>query len=119
MWVVKALWKAGLKVLVIDDDAVVISHCERNRIPCLRGDGTDSQLLQRAGIHEARFVIANLPRPKDTLKVVRQANETPVVARVFEAGEEAAVREAGGIPVSSSQAAFEKFLDWFEKTRGA
>jgi len=117
MWVVKALRKAGLRVLVIDDDAAVITHCERSRIPCLRGDGTDLQLLRRAGIHEARFVIANLPRPIDTMKVVRHAERTPVVARVFEASEEAAVREAGGIPVSSSQAAFQKFLDWFEKTQ--
>jgi len=116
MWVVKALRKAGLRVLVIDDDASVIGQCERSRVASVRGDGTDPQVLARAGIEQARLVIVSLPRVVDVLKIIEQAGDVPVVARVFEAFEEASVRDAGGIPVSSSRAAFEKFLEWFDKT---
>ena len=115
MWVVKELQDAGHQVLVIDDDASVIAGCERNRIACLRGDGCDPRLLRRAGVQEARLVVATLPRPADVVKIVRFAGRVPVVARIFEAEDAREVAEAGGFPILSSEAALEKFLDWFDK----
>ncbi|MEI6280198.1 MAG: cation:proton antiporter [Verrucomicrobiae bacterium] len=116
MWIVKELRDAGHHVLVIDDDASVIAGCERNRIPCLRGDGSDPRILRRAGAKEARLIVATLPRPADVVKIARFAGEVPVVARIFDAGDARAVEEAGGFPVLSSEAALEKFLEWFDKS---
>jgi len=116
MWVVKELKNAGHQLLVIDDDASVIAGCERNRIPCLRGDGSDPRVLQRAGAQEARLIVAALPRPADVVKIARFAGKVPVVARIFDAGDARAVAEAGGLPVLSSEAALEKFLEWFDKS---
>jgi len=117
MWLAKDLQKAGHQILVIDDDASVIHHCEKARIPCLRGDGTDPRMLARAGLTDARMILVNLPRPVDVLKVLRQANGVvPVVARAFEQKDIALIEANGGIPVSSADAAFEKFMEWFDKT---
>jgi len=115
MWVVRELQSAGHHVLVIDDDTSVIANCERNRIACLRGDGSDPRVLRRAGAKDARLIVASLPRPADVLKIVRFAGDVPVVARVFDAGDAREVEEAGGFPVLSSEAALEKFLEWFDK----
>ncbi len=116
MWLVKDLHKAGHQVLVVDEDASVIAHCEKSRIACLRGEGTDPRLLQRAGIRAAQLVLVNLPRPMDAVKIVREAAGTRVIARVFEEADAARVQEAGGIPVSTAEAAFNHFYEWFEKT---
>jgi CPA2 family monovalent cation:H+ antiporter-2 len=116
MWVVKELKDAGHHVLVIDDDASVIAGCERNRIPCLRGDGSDPRILRLAGAREARLIVATLPRPTDVMKIIRFAGDVPVVARIFDAEDAQAVQEAGGFPVLSSEAALEKFLEWFDKS---
>jgi len=116
MWVVKELQASGYRVLVIDEDARVIDGCERNRIACLRGDGSDPKLLRRAGAHEAKLVIANLPRPADIVKIVKYVSEVPVVARVFESIDAGRIQRAGGFPILSSDAALKKFLTWFDKT---
>jgi len=115
MWVVKELQDAGHRVLVIDDDASVIAGCERSRIACLRGDGCDPRLLRRAGLAEARLVVATLPRSADVIKIIKLAADVPVVARVFEEEDARAVEQAGGFPVLSSEAALEKFLEWFDR----
>jgi len=116
MWVIKELQNHGYRVLVIDEDSSVIATCERARIACLRGDAGDPRLLRRAGVSEARLVIATLPRPTDIIKVVEHAAPAPVIARIFEEADAREVRRAGGHPVLSSEAAMRKFLDWFEKT---
>jgi FAD/FMN-containing dehydrogenase len=90
-------------------------RCERNRIACLRGDGSDPLVLRRAGAKDARLIVVSLPRPADVLKIVRFAGDVPVVARIFDAGDAREVQEAGGFAVLSSEAALEKFLEWFDK----
>jgi len=119
MWVVKELQDAGHQVLVIDDDTSVIAGCERSRIACLRGDGCDPRLLRRAGLKDARLIVATLPRAADVVKVVQLAEGVPVVARIFEEDDARIVRAAGGHPVLSSEAALEKFLEWFDRGNGA
>lgn len=119
MWVTKELQNHGYKVLVIDEDSSVIATCERAKIACIRGDGSDPRLLRRAGIHEAKLVIATLPRPADIVKIVRYAKPVPVIARIFEQADANAVVRAGGHPVLTSEAAMQKFLGWFEKSEPA
>jgi Trk K+ transport system NAD-binding subunit len=100
---------------VIDDDTSVIAGCERNRIACLRGDGCDPRLLRRAGVKEARLIVATLPRAADVVMIFQLADCVPVVARIFEEEDARQVRAAGGHPVLSSEAALEKFLEWFDR----
>ena len=113
MWVLRPLQAAGMTVLVVDDDPQVISDLDRKGIPCLRGDGSDADTLERAGARHARFVVASMRRAGDAHAVIAAAPGVPVLARVFEDGEAEAVRRLGGIPVSSAEAAAAEFMKWF------
>jgi CPA2 family monovalent cation:H+ antiporter-2 len=113
MWSIKPLRAQGEEVLVVDDDAVVCAELERRGIPVMRGDGSEKEVLEKAGAARAKLVIASMRRPGDALKVLEHVREVPVVARVFEEHEADLIRSAGGIPVLNSQAAAETFIEWF------
>jgi CPA2 family monovalent cation:H+ antiporter-2 len=116
MWVVKPLRQAGHKVLVIDDDPVVIEQLKRMKISCLRGDGADEKVLDMAGAGRARMILASMRRVEDTERVLRHVEGVPVVARVFERFEADAVRRLGGTPILNSLAAADTFTEWFDKS---
>lgn len=116
MWVVKPLQQAGHKLLVVDDDPVVIEQLTRMNIGCLRGDGADEKVLDMAGASRARLILASMRRVEDTERVLRHVTGVPVVARVFETIEAEAVRRLGGTPVLNSMAAADTFTEWFDKT---
>lgn len=113
MWSIKPLRAQGEEVLVVDDDAVVCAELERRGIPVMRGDGSEKEVLEKAGAAHAKLVIASMRRAGDALKVLEHVHDVPVVARVFEEHEAALIRAAGGIPVLNSQAAAETFIEWF------
>ncbi len=113
-WVLRPLLAADVPVLVVDDDPVVIEDLDRKGIPCLRGDGADEHLLDRAGASRARFIVASMRRAADAAKVLAHTGgAVPVLARVFEDDDAECIRRLGGIPVSNSEAAAEEFLKWF------
>jgi hypothetical protein len=116
MWVIKPLQQAGHKLLVVDDDPVVIEQLKRMKIPCLRGDGADEKVLDMAGAGRARMILASMRRVQDTERVLRHVKGVPVVARVFERFEADAVRRLGGTPILNSLAAADTFIEWFDKT---
>jgi CPA2 family monovalent cation:H+ antiporter-2 len=116
MWVVKPLQQAGHKLLVVDDDPVVIEQLQRMKIPCLRGDGADEKVLDMAGAGRARMILASMRRVEDTERVLRHVQGVPVVARVFERFEAEAVRRLGGTPILNSLAAADTFTEWFDKS---
>lgn len=116
MWVVKPLQQAGHKLLVVDDDPVVIEQLKRMNIACLRGDGADEKVLDMAGAGRARLILAAMRRVADTERVLRHVKGVPVVARVFERSEADTVRRLGGTPVLNSLAAADTFTEWFDKT---
>lgn len=113
MWVLRPLLKAGVPVLVVDDDPVVIAELDREGVPCLRGDGSDEHVLDRAGASKARLILASMRRVGDAEKVLAHTRGVPVLARVFEEEDAERIRNAGGIPVSNSEAAADGFLAWF------
>lgn len=114
-WVLKALQEEGRDVFVIDDDPAVIAHLEANRIPCLRGDGSDPYVLAAAGADEARVVLCAMRRTADAEKVLRAlGGKVPVMARVFEKSEADRIRGLGGIPILNSSASAARFLDWLQ-----
>lgn len=115
MWTLRPLQQADVPVLVVDDDPVVIEELREKGIACIRGDGGDEKLLQRAGAAEARLVVASMRRIADAEKVLSHVRDVPVLVRVFEDSDARRIHELGGIPVSTSEAAAEEFFKWFQK----
>jgi Kef-type K+ transport system membrane component KefB len=115
MWVVKPLQKAGHDLLVIDDDPAVIIQLEKLGIPCLRGDGADEKILQKANAAKAKLILASMRRVQDTAKLLALVKDIPVVVRMFEDRDAQAIQALGGIPILNSQAATETFMEWFSK----
>jgi hypothetical protein len=113
MWTVKPLRAQGERLLVVDDDVVVCSELEHRGVAVMRGDGSDPDVLEKAGARKAKLIIASMRRAGDALKVLDHVRGVPVVARVFEQEDADIIRAAGGIPVLNSLAAAEVFDDWF------
>jgi hypothetical protein len=116
MWAVKPLLKAGHDVLVVDDDPIVIEQLQKSQIPCIRGDGADEKVLERAGAAHAKVVIASMRRVVDAEKMLRRISKAPVLVKVFEDEEAEKIRRLGGIPILNSAAAADTFMEWYEKT---
>lgn len=114
MWVLRPLLSAGVPVLVVDDDPAVIAELDLKGVPCLRGDGADEHVLERAGAEKARLIIASMRRLSDSSKVLRMVPGVPVFVRVFEDGDAGLVRSLGGTPISNAEAAVAEFQKWFE-----
>jgi CPA2 family monovalent cation:H+ antiporter-2 len=114
MWTVKPLLAQGEEVLVVDDDVVVCGELNRRGVSVMRGDGSDPDVLDKAGAKNAKLIIASMRRAGDALKVLDHVHGVPVVARVFEQEDAKEIEAAGGIPVLNSLAAAEVFDKWFD-----
>lgn len=113
-WIYKPLKEAGIEVLVVDDDAQVLSQLRDMGVRCRRGDATDLHTLQAIHADKALLIIATLRRPMEVLPALRFAKGVPTFVRVFEEPEAEIIRKNGGTAVSSSEAALEVFLAWFD-----
>ncbi|MCB1105466.1 MAG: cation:proton antiporter [Cephaloticoccus sp.] len=114
MWVVKPLLAAGHRLLVVDDDPVIITMLERQGIPCQQGDAADSRVLLRAGAREAKLVLVATRRARDAEAIIRLLPGVPVIVRVFEEFEARRIEAAGGTAVLNSLAAADTFMAWFD-----
>jgi Kef-type K+ transport system membrane component KefB len=114
MPLLETLVLSGNDVFVVDEDPSVIENLIRNEVLCMRGDISDNEVLTRAGIDRARIVISLARRTGDNFLALERAGEVPVIVRVFEEFEAVQIRERGGIAVSTSDAAAEAFLEWFD-----
>src|SRR5690606_2661088 len=72
------------RVIVIDDDPAVIEALREGDVECIRGDGSDFEVLRRAGAGDARIVISTMRRPRDSLHLLRRTRGVPVLVRVFD-----------------------------------
>ncbi len=114
MWTLRPLTEAGWKVVVIDDDPAVVAQLARNGVACIRGDGSDPRVLDRASARRARAILAATPRPSDSEKILRHtAAHTTVLVRTFEDHDAERIRALGGIPILNSLATAETFMKWF------
>lgn len=114
----KPLQEAGQEVVVVDEDAVVVQRLRRTGVPCLRADASDPDALRRVRARRARVIVCTVRRLGDAEKILAYVEESrpTTLVRVFD--EEAAerVRELGGVPVESSHAAADSFMEWFALT---
>ena len=63
----------GIPVVAVDRDDVAEQRLEERNHPNIRGDATDDDVLQRAGITRARALAATLPHDADNLFVTLSA----------------------------------------------
>lgn len=117
MNLVAPLREQGENVLVVDDDETACLKLEGLGVPVLRGDGADQDILEQAGAAQAKVIVVSMRRVGDSLKVLKQVKGVPVLALVFEEDETEPVRAAGGIPILTSDATAEKFLEWFHSAK--
>ena len=111
----ETLLGAGHSVVVVDDDPAVIESLREGDVPCIRGDGSDFDVLDRAGAKNAEIIISTMRRPRDSLHLLRRVRDVPVLVRVFDADEERRIARHGGIPISYAEAATEDFLEWLDQ----
>ena len=117
---VETLFASGYEVVVVDDDPDVVARLREADVPVIRGDATDSKVLAEARAGGARLITSTLRRPEDSRRVLELVSGVPVLVRVFEEEDAAAVRQLGGTPVLYSDAAASRMLHWyFAELRGA
>jgi len=114
----ETLLTAGLRVVVIDDDPAVIESLREGDVECFRGDGSDFEVLRRAGAAQAAIVISTMRGARDNLHLLGQVPDVPVLVRVFDPEDASRIERAGGIPISYADAATEDFLSWLDQTAG-
>lgn len=74
--VIHELVSVGEKIVVIDQSRELLEDLERDDILCITGDATDDEVLERAGIHRARGIVAALDDDKTNMFVVVSARQT-------------------------------------------
>jgi len=115
MPLLETLLTAGHEVVVVDDDPAVIDRLAEGDVTAIRGDGSDYDVLRRAGAEEARVVISTMRRVRDAELVVRRLPNVPVLVRVFDDADGRRVEELGGIAVRYADAAADDFSRWLDQ----
>ena len=111
----ETLTAAGHDVVVVDDDPSVIASLQEGEVKCIRGDGSDFEVLRRAGAAEASVIISTMRRPRDSLHLLRRVRGVPVLVRVFEEGDGRRIARGGGIPIAYADAATDDLIAWLEQ----
>jgi CPA2 family monovalent cation:H+ antiporter-2 len=91
--VADALLRAGARHVVVEEQERVVGGLRRRGEPAILGDATRPDVLQRAGIENARLVVITAPEPfraRRIVDVAREANPAVAVAvRTHSAAEQA------------------------------
>jgi Kef-type K+ transport system membrane component KefB len=113
--ILETLMTAGHDVLVVDDDPAVIEALRDGDVPCIRGDGSDFEVLRMAGAEQAGVIISTMRRPRDSLHLLTRVHDIPVLVRVFDDEDADRIEHHGGIPISYAAAATDDFLAWLDQ----
>jgi CPA2 family monovalent cation:H+ antiporter-2 len=114
-WVIRPLVQSGLRMVIVDQDAVIIAQLRSEGHECIRGDASDEKVLQLAGADRARFILVSLDQVGEIVKIIEHVGgKVPVFARTFEIAAAKKIEAAGGIPILNSTAAADRFMSWFE-----
>jgi len=94
----------GVDFVIIDKRDNVISRVRENRdLLYIKGDATNEEVLQQAGIYEARALIATTPNDADNVFVVLTARSMnpglTVISRASEMGSQMKLKRAGATNV--------------------
>jgi Kef-type K+ transport system membrane component KefB len=105
----------GQEVAVVDDDPAVVSRLVELEIPCVRGEASDFEVLDRVNARTARVISSTIRRPEDNRRLLDYVRGVPVIVRVFEESDAEWIRARGGTPVLYSEAAAERFFAWYDR----
>jgi Kef-type K+ transport system membrane component KefB len=118
MPLLETLLTSGHEVVVVDEDPAVIERLHEGEIACIRGDGSDRDVLQIANAQRARLIISTMRRTSDNESLLRFVDGVPVLVRVFEPVDAEQIRALGGSPILYSKAAADDLLRWLEQAEG-
>jgi CPA2 family monovalent cation:H+ antiporter-2 len=101
--VARGLKRAGLPVIVIEQDWHLVRELRRDQIAAIYGDGSNSFVLEAAHPENARIVVVTLPDFGGTRAAVQNAHrsnpEALIVARAQRSTDDVKLREAGATAV--------------------
>lgn len=104
----------GRSAVVVDEDPAVLAQCACAGVPTVRGDASEPEVLDRAGVDRAVAVVSTVRRPDaNAVLLDRVAGRVPVLVRVFEEDEAAWVRLRGGVPILSSEVTARSLMEWY------
>jgi len=115
MPLLETLVVSPLRVVAVDDDPSVVKRLREAGLDVLRGDVSDSGLLERLGVGRARAVVSTVRRPEDNARLLAAAGDTAVIVRTFTEEEAAWIRARGGEAVVFAEAAAAEFAEWFDR----
>ena len=115
---VETLFASGYELVVVDDDPDVAARLREAEVAVIRGDATDLSVLDEARVRHARLITSTIRRTEDNRRLLEHVSGVPVLVRVFEEDDAAAIREAGGTPVLYSEAAADRMIEWYLTEQG-
>jgi voltage-gated potassium channel Kch len=71
------------KLLVIDFNPEVIKSLINKKIPCIYGDVSDSEILERLNLKDIQMLISTVPEKNNNLLLIRKTKEANSKAIVF------------------------------------
>lgn len=103
------LRRAGLPVVVIEEDMHLVRELGRQGVPGIHGDASYASILAAAHPERARLVIAALPDSGATRTVVVEARrrnpDVPILARVTRPEDEESLKQLGATAVVAPEQA--------------
>jgi Kef-type K+ transport system membrane component KefB/Trk K+ transport system NAD-binding subunit len=81
--VIQSLKKLGSNLLVVDFDPRKIKQLEKEKIPHIYGDITDSDILDMVGLSKASMVVSTVPKREDDLFIIQKSKEAKKNIIVF------------------------------------
>ncbi len=109
----------NVPVVVVDNDPMVVSQFLDRQCDAVWGDGEQSHTLTEAGVRQARAVIVTTGKLAHLRAVKEQMQEeTPVWFHAFEVADAETARDLGARAVNYSEAATDRFMEWFTETLG-
>ncbi len=81
--VTENLVKMGKSVFVVDFNPDVIQYLSEKRVPCLLGDITEADTLERINLKKAKLVVSTIPDVASTVLLLKKARKANRKALVF------------------------------------
>jgi len=71
--ILRTLQKTKENVLVIDYNPEVIKHLMEQKIPCIYGDVSDHEIVERINLKKVKMIISTIPGVDDNVSLIRRA----------------------------------------------
>ncbi len=69
--VLETLKKLGKKFIVVDYDPEIIRKLMRENVPCIYGDISDDEVLEKINVRNARAIISTIPNQNDNMFLLK------------------------------------------------